>query len=121
MTDENIKGLQTQHIPWLTRILVHALLDSLAEEREALKDIGAPAIDAFIQWDPVMTYTYADKKVELIADYLLGKRVDPHSTEYEFAYLRNREPLRVRVSRLDMNDLVINADREGERSEGTVP
>ena len=121
MTDENVKGLQTQNLPWLTRVLVHAIFDSLAEEREALRQIGAPSIDAFVDWDSILVWTYVDKKVEALSRHLKGEKVNPNSVEYEIAYLRNREPLRVRVSRLNMNDLVINADREGERSEGTVP
>ncbi len=114
MSEEH-KGLQTQNLPWLTRVLVHAIFDSLSEERKALQEMNAPAIDSFINWDGILAFTYARKKVRLIAKFLQGEKVEPNAVEYEIAYLRNREPLRVRVSRLSLADLIIKAsEREGE-------
>ena len=110
MSDEQVKGLQTQNLPWLTRVLVHAIFDSLAEEKQALREINAPAIDTYVEWDSILAFTYARKKVRLIAKYLAGGSVEPNSVEYEIAYLRNREPLRVRVSKLDTNELMIKAE-----------
>lgn len=112
MSNDEIKGLQTQNLPWLTRVLVHAIFDSLAEEKQALRDMGIPDIDPYIRWDEALAWMYNDKKVEVISRWLLGEDVDIYSVEYEAAYLRNREPLRVRVSKLDLNDLIVRVDKE---------
>ena len=120
MLTEEPKGLKIQDFPWMTKICVNGLLDAVGEDKNSLKEMGIPTIDAHIRWDGILLWTYTDKKVESIADYLMGRNVNPLSPEYEIAYLRNREPLRVRVAKFSMKDMVIKAEGE-EHEKRTVP
>jgi len=101
-------GVSERRLPWLLRLVFRLALDGVDQEREALRNLGAPDIDAFIEFDEVLALTYAEKKVERTARYLMGEKVDPMGVEYEFAYLRRRIPIRSRLEKRSMEQLFMD-------------
>ena len=103
-------GVSEKRLPWLLRILFKLALDGVDQERQALKNINAPDIDAFIEYDPILALTYRAKRVRATARYLkLGYsseryKQDPYAAEYEFAYLRRRMPIRARLDRKKIDE-----------------
>ena len=115
-------GITEKRLPWLLRILFELALDGVNQERQALKEIGAPQIDAFIQYDPVLALTYRAKRVRATARYLKHGyskeryEQDPYAAEYEFAYLRKRMPIRARLEKRDLEKMFLDiGKREGEQ------
>ena len=115
-------GVSERRLPWLLRILFELALDGVNQEREALKEIGAPQIDAFIKYDPILALTYRAKKVRSTARYLQHGysedryKQDPYSSEYEIAYLRHRMPIRTRLEKRDLEKMFLDiGKKEGEQ------
>ena len=108
--------VRERHLPWLIRILFRLVTSGLDKEQEALAEIGAPKIDAFIRWDPALAATYKSKYVRAVADYLAaGYGADDtriHEVEYEIAYLRRKEPIRARLAERDLEDLFVDIGKE---------
>ena len=112
-------GLSEKRLPWLLRILFQLALDGVNQEQSALQEIGAPRIDAFIQYDKVLALTFNAKKVRSVARYLQHgydeKRLeqDTYTAEYEFAYLRNRMPIRARLEKRKLDEMFIDLSGGG--------
>lgn len=114
-------GVSERRLPWLLRILFQLALDGVNQERQALKGIDAPDIDAFIQYDSILALTYRAKKVRTVGKYLAAgyndevlRDMDPYSVEYEFAYLRNRMPIRARLEKQSLEKMFIDLEKGGE-------
>ena len=108
-------GVSDKRLPWLLRLVFKLALDGVDQERQALKDINAPQIDAFLEYDSFLALTYRAKKVRTIGEYLAGgyaNRVkvggDPYAVEYEFTYLRKRTPIRARLEKRSIDKLFVD-------------
>jgi len=106
------EGVSDRRLPWLLRTLFQLVVDGLEQELQALEELDAPRIDAFIRWDPVLASTHRSKYVRAVADYLAGGYSSDDSrifaSEYEIAYLRNRVSLRGRITRQNLEELFLD-------------
>lgn len=114
-------GVSEKRLPWLLRILFELALDGVNQERQALQEIGAPQIDAFIKYDPILALTYRAKRVRATARYLQHgydkkkDEKDPYAAEYELAYLRHRLPIRARLEKRNLDEMFIDIGKNGEQ------
>ena len=114
-------GVSDRRLPWLLKLLFRLALDGVDLEKRALKNVNAPEIDAFIEYDTFLALTYKAKKVRAVAEYLAGgysNRInvggDPYAVEYEFTYLRKRLPIRARLEKRSLDKLFVDLGEGGE-------
>ncbi len=100
--------IQNNTLPYLTRLLVDLALDGLEQEQEALQEIKAPKLDAFITETTSLRLVLRGKSVRAIAKHLKRETDNPYATEYELAYLNSIRTLRARIVKRDIEKLFLN-------------
>ena len=106
------EGISDARLPWLLRLLFNLALDGLEQEINAIRESDIPTVDAFIGYDPIISFIYIEKKIESIAEYLLTGDADVYKSEYEIAYLKNRLALRARLKKRDPSELIYDINKK---------